>query len=231
MFISAVVPAYNEKGNVEVLVERLKKVFDSLKVDNEIIFVIQGKDGAYESLQSLQKKYKTMKLYYFPDPIGVGPAFREGFAKVSSDADYVLTLDGDLNHDPAELPSFIEKAKSDEADIVVGSRYIKGGKMIGMPLWKKKLSANVNTILSLLYRLPVKDKTSGYRLMKKKVVDEAGLKTKFRNFEFYPEVLLLSNKQGFKMVETPITFTFRVVGESKLDYWKSCKGYVKLLFS
>lgn len=228
MKISVVIPVYNEVDNVTELTNRLNTVLNRLEQDFELIYVVQGKDGTYEKLTELKKQVPQIRLKHFSNPLGVGHAYKVGFNMVSDDATYVLTMDGDLNHQPEELPSFISKMKETNYDIIVGSRKIKGGSMINMPWYKNLISGFTNVMLPVLFNMKIKDLTSGYRLFKKKVILSIKNYIKSKNFEFYPEVLLLSKKEGFNMVEIPITFKYRIYGESKLNFLTSGIGYVRL---
>ena len=102
--------------------------------------------------------------------------------------------------------------------------------MEGMPSWKKILSKLMNIFFKIISRMKVNDKTSGYRLMKRKVVDKVKDKVKFRNFESYIEFLIKAKKQGFTMEEVPITFIFRKAGVSKMKIFKTTIGYLRLIY-
>ncbi len=230
MKISAVIPVYNEVDNVVELSKRINKTLKDNKTDFELIYVVQGKDGTYEKLVKLKKDIPEIRLKYFPNALGLGPAFRVGFNMISDDCTHVLTMDGDLNHQPEEIPMFIEKMKETNSDIIIGSRKVEGGTMVNMPLPKKMISSFTNLLLMFLFNIRVKDLTSGYRFYKKKVIINVRKNLKSRNFEFIPEVLILSKKRGYKMTEVPIKFKFRIHGESKLNFVTSGIGYVKLLF-
>lgn len=227
-------PAYDEKGNVERLAERFYNVFKKLKIDFELVYVLQGtKDkSGYNNLMKMKKKgMDKIKLIYFPGPIGVYPAFKVGFDNISKDSTHVLTLDADLNHQPEELPKFIKKMEETNADMIVGSRYIKGGIIKGAPLWKKTLSKLMNLFFNIISPVDLSDKTSGYRLMKRKVVDKTKNKVKFRNFESYIEFLIKAKREGFTMAEVPITFIFRIIGVSKMRILKTTIGYIQLIIA
>lgn len=230
MKLSIVIPVYNEADNVVELTTRVNKVLKELNQKFELIYVIQGKDGTYEHLTKLREQTPQIRLKHFPNPLGIGPAFKIGFDMISDDATHVLTMDGDLNHQPEELPLFLSKMNETDYDIIIGSRKIKGGSMIHMPWYKKIISGFTNTLLNSILKMPAKDLTSGYRLFKKKVILSIKDEIQSKNFEFYPEVLLLSKKKGFKMTEVPITFKYRIHGESKLNFLTSGIGYIKLLY-
>lgn len=231
MKISAVIPAYNEGKNIVNLVKRLKSVFIKLNIDFEIIVVVQGEDGTIERLRNLRNfEIPQLRLMYFTQPLGVARAFRIGFDGVNGDSTHVLTMDGDLNHQPEELPIFIKIINQDNVDIIIGSRYIKGGTMEGLPIWKYLLSRLINILLSYLTELrQIKDKTSGYRLLKKDIIDKVKDKIRAKNFDFYVEFLIWAQKEGVKIVETPIIFKYRKEGKSKMGKIDTFIRYLKLL--
>jgi len=231
MKIEFLLPAYNEKDNVVDLTKRIYKVMKKEKIDFEIIYIIQGMDGALEQLIDLKKKgYNKMRMYHYNNPLGIGPAFIKAFNRMSKEATHVVTMDADLNHQPEEIPMFIKKMEDSGKEIIIGSRKVSGGIMINMPWYKKLISGTVNIILPRLYGLKAKDITSGYRLFRSDVIKKVRSKIKSKNFEVYPEILMIANKKGFSMAEVPIKFKFRIHGESKLNFFSSGFGYLKLLF-
>lgn len=231
MKITAVIPAYNEQENVGELALRLTKSINDLQIDSDIYFVIQGDPAAVTILEDLNKR-ETLQIRwtYFPEPLGVGPAFRIGFQHIAPDCTHVLTMDADLNHQPEELSKFVECMDDTSTDIIVGSRYIPGGSMDGMPLWKFGLSRLVNDFFSYTTALVVRDKTSGYRLMKRAVVDGVGTSTVSRGFEFYLEFLLHAHEAGFNICEVPIAYKVRVAGVSKMRKLETILHYVGVLW-
>ena len=229
MKISTVIPVYNEADNVSELTKRLERTFMKLGCDFEFNYVVQGKDGAREILLKLKKNIPTIRMKYFPRPIGVGSAFRIGFDMISKDSTHVLTMDGDLNHQPEELPSFVSKMEETNCDIVIGSRKVAGGTMIQMPFYKKVISGFTNIVLKSIFNIGVRDLTSGYRLFKRDAITRIRKKITSKNFEVYPEILLLAKRKGFSMVEIPIKFKYRIHGKSKLNFFTSGIGYVRLI--
>lgn len=217
MKISTVIAAYNERENITELIQRLIDVFNNIKLDYEIILVVQGKDGTLELLRdSLNNSRAPIRLYHYEYPLGVGLAFKIGFRNISEDSTHILTLDADLNHQPEDLPRFLKSLKSNDADIVIGSRYIPGGNSRYIHRWRYVLSKFVNKLLSYLTDLKINDKTSGYRLQKKKVVLSLRDKINTKNFDFYVDYLIMASRAGFSMVEIPITFIGRRKGRSKM---------------
>jgi len=230
MKISIMLPAYNEKGNAEELARRLRSTMRKLKIKFEIVYIIQGNDGTYESLAKLKKQILEMRLFHYPQPLGAGGAFKEGFSKINDKFDYVLTMDADLNHHPEEFVRFLEALKKTNCDIIIGSRKVQGGEN-DLPFVKQLVSNFTNFLLPKIFMLPAKDITSGYRLFKMKVVKTVREEITSRNFEVYAELLIRARRHGFTMTEVPITYTRRQTGKSKFNLFRSGMGYLKLLFS
>ena len=229
MKISAVVPAYFERDNLGELTERLLRELEKITPNFEILYVIQGDDGSRELLSNIEDK--RVRLLYFPKPLGVARAFLTGFENVINGSDFILTMDADLNHQPEEIKNLWDCLKEKNADITIGSRYISGGKLIGMPLWKNITSRAMNKIINIFSGILVADKTSGFRIYKPEVIKCILSNITAENFEFYPEVILVAHKFGFSFAETPITFTFRVKGKSKMYKLQTIIGYVKMFFN
>jgi len=230
MKISTVIAVYNEKENIIELVQRLINVFQSIKVNYEIILVVQGDDGTLELLQDFKNRSEApIYTYYYEKPLGVGVAFKIGFHKIAEDATYILTMDADLNHQPEDLPKFLKMLEQNNVDIVIGSRYIPGGTMKNVRFWRYALSKFVNEMFSYFCNLKIKDKSSGYRLQKKKVVFSLRDKIKAKNFEFYIDYLIMAQRAGFSMVEIPITFIARSRGHSKFKVTDTLFRYLILI--
>ena len=228
MKLSAVVAAYDEVGNVGPLFQRLEKVLTALPgVTPEAIFVVEGRDGTREVLERLAAHLPWVRILYDADPSGLGAAFRRGFAAVSADADYVVTLDADLNHQPEEIPRLLDAAVASGCDVLVGSRFTAGSRVEGTPFWKRLLSRSVNALMRGLYGLEVRDKTSGFRIYRARVLREIS----YRNdaFAFLPELLIAASRARYRIAEEPIRFTFRREGKSKMDFWPTSWSYLRLL--
>jgi len=230
MKISTIIAAYNEEENIVELIQRLTNVFRSVNIDYEIILVIQGKDNALEVLQDFIDRTKSpIHILYYENPLGVGMAFKIGFHNISPDSTYILTMDADLNHQPEDLPRFLRAFDYNSVDIVIGSRYIPGGIMKNVYMWRYVLSKFVNDMFTYLSDLKIKDKTSGYRLQKKEVVFSLRDKIKTKHFDFYVDYLMMAKKAGFSMMEIPITFIARTRGRSKMKVIDTLFCYCMLI--
>lgn len=227
MNISAIIPAYNEKGNVEELVERLHPQLERHCSGFDICFVYQGTDGGAEALQSLQSEYSNLRVLHHEEPLGVGRAYQKGFENVPDEATHVLTMDADLNHRPEELYRFIE-AEAD-ANIVIGSRFINNGDFRDLESWRKFASPFAAKVISLLFSLSVNDVSSGYRLYDASVIRSIRGELSFADFEFYPEVLIRAGRKGYGAAEVPITYDERKHGQSKMNELQTALGYATMI--
>jgi len=231
MRLTILIPAYNEKGNLEELTLRFLKVLSKLKINYKFLYIIEGDDGCYESMLNLQKEKKinNLKMLYSKEKLGIGNAYRKGLANLPADTDYILTIDGDLNHLPEDFPRFLSKLKEGDYGLIIGSRKVKGASVENYNPIKKILSGSINQLLIKMLGLKVKDLTSGYRMIKKNVFVEIIPKIKSKNHEFYSEFIILTNREGYSMAEVPINFKLRKHGKSSLLWFGSSVGYTKLI--
>ena len=229
MRVSVVVAAYDERENLEELIRRLLAVLPSVAGDWEMVFVLAGTDGSRELVESLAPAIGTGRLtvLHREEPSGLGNAFRSGFGALSPEAGLVVTLDADLNHQPEELPRLIRALEARQADIVVGSRFVSGGRVDGTPRWKRLLSRFMNVFLVRLYGLGVRDKTSGYRVYRADALRR--LRSRNPGFAFLPEILIEATRQGMRIVEEPIHFIHRTRGASKMGLVRTSLSYLGLL--
>jgi dolichol-phosphate mannosyltransferase len=195
----------------------------------ELIYIIDGTDDSFKILKDIQKSKNNLILDYSPKLRGFKNAFAKGFKLVSKNATHILTLDGDLNHQPEEIRTFLTAMDNTNADLVIGSRYVKQGKIGKIAFWKKAISVVANFVIKTYWGIKIRDKTSGFRLYKKKVIDRVVPLCKSNNFEVLFEIIINTTRQGYKIIEVPIHFKPRKGGESKFQLWKVIKGYIKLM--
>lgn len=222
--VSVVIAALNEAGNIKQLTERIIRTLEK-DYRYEIIYSLAGTDNSLQILNQI--KNKNIKISHSIRPYGLGHDFKKGFDLVSKDSEFIITMDADLNHQPEEIPLLLNKAP--EFDIIIGSRGVKGSIRKTIPLWKRIISDFTNFVFSTLFRLKIKDKTSGFRIYNKKAFELLYKKYKCKNFEFLLEILLIAKSLDLSMTEVPITFKYRVTGQSKFRFFKVGRGYLKLL--
>jgi dolichol-phosphate mannosyltransferase len=225
MIVEVVIAAWDEKDNLLELNKRIINTLEKINAQFVIRYVLRGtkEQSGYNALNKLSKTDNAVRPIYADDVHGYGPSYKLGFSKVSDISDYVITMDADLNHSPEEIPRLI----GSEADIVIGAR--EKDYNVG-PGWKRFLSKTLNKIMSIMWGLDIKDKTSGFRVYKTRALKKIYDKPKAVGFEYLPELLICAKKEGLSFEERPITFKPRIRGESKMNIKKTAIGYLKLFW-
>lgn len=222
--VVVIIPTYNESGNVKPVASKLGVIFRSLKNYHcDILFVDdQSPDGTSRAIRSLMPKYSFIHLLENKRKGGLGHAYKKGmiYALDKLHADIVFEFDADLSHDPSKIPTMI-KAIEQGADLVLGSRYIKGG---GIPadwgLHRKFLSVIGNLFISsVMLNFKIRDWTTGYRAITRDVVSriipELGGQ-RFTGYTWQIGFLIKTIKAKYQVKEVPFVFHDRTVGKSKL---------------
>jgi glycosyltransferase involved in cell wall biosynthesis len=209
LLISVVIPLYNEAQTIGTVIERVQTALKSAGLNYEVIVV----DGhSFDNSLMVAKMY-PVRLYSLTVHGGKGVGLRAGFAKVNGDI--VITIDSDGSHRPEELPRLIYPILNDQADLVIGSRY----------LYKRNVAAkrlNVfgvklfNLIIQMFIGVHVTDSQSGYRAMKRDVLEIQHLKS--CGYEIETEMLVKTAKSRFRVLEMPISFKQRTYGASGVDF-------------
>lgn len=219
-----IIPTYNERENIQKVVPLLFEQFEKVKNWDMGILVVDdtSPDKTYAVVKQLQKKYKKLHLLVNPNKAGLGGAYLKGMAKAFKDlqAEVVFEFDADLSHDPSKIPAFMQAIDAG-ADMVLGSRYIKGG---GIPKnWgiHRKLMSIVGNLVTqlLLTNFSIKDWTGGFRAIRKKVYLAVVNKITSKETLGYTFQIGFLNevvRSKFKVVEVPFQFVDRSIGESKL---------------
>jgi dolichol-phosphate mannosyltransferase len=215
--ITIVTPTYNEAENLPKLVSALF----TLPLDVRVLVVDDNSpDGTGQVADELSRTYPgRVSVLHRAGKLGLGTAYLEGFDKVLGEgAEAVVQMDADFSHDPKVL---VEMAKRIEnADLVVGSRYVKGGSVDERwPLWRKGLSAFANLYARTILGLPLRDVTTGYRLWRRDALMKMPLdRIKSSGYVFLVEMVYLAHRLGLRIAETPIYFPDRRWGKSKMSF-------------
>lgn len=208
-----IVPTYNEIDNIKRMIETL----DSLNKDLSILIIDDGSpDGTSKIVKELQQNKKNLFLIERKGKLGLGTAYVEGFKwALQKDFDYIFEMDCDFSHDPAEIPNFLEAAKSN--DLVIGSRYIGGIRVINWPMKRLLLSYFASIYIQIITGMTIKDATGGYKCFTKKALKAINLDDIFSNgYSFQIELNFKLWTQDLKIAEIPITFYERRDGQSKM---------------
>ncbi len=212
--VAVVLPTYCEAENIESLVREIEEL--GLNV---LIAVIDDSspDGTADIVKRLQEEYDNIFLFSRPEKLGLGTAITTGFRFLLQlgDPDYIITMDADYSHNPQDMPRLIGAAK-DNFDLVIGSRYYKGGKIVGLHLGRRLISRIANFIATTIIGLKVHDCTSGFRCYSRHYVETVMHNLHTQTYEIQIETLRQAQLHGFNVKEVPITFADRKRGKSKL---------------
>ncbi|KAJ9604596.1 dolichol-P-mannose synthesis [Cladophialophora chaetospira] len=218
---SVILPTYNERQNLPVLVQMLYDTFTSEGLDWEIIIVDDASpDGTLERAKQVQASFGKEHIILKPreGKLGLGTAYVHGLQFVTGT--FVVIMDADFSHHPKFIPHFIRIQKESGADIVTGTRYrsfdgLEGG-VYGWDLKRKLTSQGANILADFLLNPGVSDLTGSYRLYKKEALVKVIEKTQSKGYTFQMEMMVRAKAMGLKVEECPITFVDRLYGESKL---------------
>lgn len=213
--VLVVVPTYNERDNIQSLIS------DVLRQDPRIdILVIDddSPDGTGTIVAELAGRIPRVHLIRRSEKLGLGTAYIAGFQfALAQRYELILEMDADFSHSPEEIPRFLKAMEGD--DVVIGSRYIRGGAMPGWSAHRRHLSRAANTYIRWVTGLPLHDATSGYRCFRRQVLERIDLpRIRSQGYGFQVEVAYRIWKLGFRIVETPIIFVDRTKGNSKLSW-------------
>ncbi|RMZ91186.1 hypothetical protein DV736_g1558, partial [Chaetothyriales sp. CBS 134916] len=233
---SVILPTYNERQNLPVLVQMLHDVFTQEKLDWEVIVVDDASpDGTLERAKELQRSFGSQHIVLKPraGKLGLGTAYVHGLQFVTGN--FVIIMDADFSHHPKFIPEFIKIQKHTGCDIVTGTRYrSRPGLIGGVYGWdaKRKLtSQGANILADFLLNPGVSDLTGSFRLYKKAALAKVIETTQSKGYTFQMEMMTRAKAMGMHVEECPITFVDRLYGESKLggeeilEYLK-VEGYI-----
>jgi dolichol-phosphate mannosyltransferase len=209
-----VVPTYNELANLPVLTAGL------MEQPNLRLLVVddQSPDGTGRLADQLASEHSgRIRVLHRTGHRGLGRSYVDGLREALREpVDVICQMDADLSHDPAQLPALI--AAADESDVVIGSRYVPGGRIVNWPLRRRLLSRFANAYVRAVTRLVVRDCTSGYRCWRRDALASLPLdRMTSDGYAFLVEMLYAAARRGCRVSEVPITFVERRLGESKLS--------------
>jgi dolichol-phosphate mannosyltransferase len=216
MRVLIVVPTYNEADNIRLLLPRILAAVPRARL---LVVDDNSPDGTAAVVRELQHHNCQIELRERSRKLGLGSAYAEIFLQLvrSSDVDVVCTMDADFSHDPAVLPTFLEEIH--DFDVVIGSRYVAGGRVEGWSLWRRVLSRGGNLYARLVSGVPARDLTSGFTCFRRTVLDRIPLVTLHSSgYAHLMEMKGLAHHAGARIKEVPICFTERRYGSSKISW-------------
>ena len=225
--LAIVIPTYNERENIEPLLAELSKLYR-----DALIYIVDDNspDGTGRIVEKVARKNKRIHLIKRSKKEGIGLAYRHGFKEaLKAHPNYIVQMDADFSHDPSKIKAMLEEIK--EADLVIGSRYIKGVSVVNWPLKRVLMSWSANYFVRKITQIPILDTTAGFKCYRRKTLEAIHLdKVHSDGYCFQIEMNYLLFRFGFRVKEIPIIFVDRHAGSSKLNAGIVMEGIWKVLF-
>ncbi|KIW02878.1 uncharacterized protein PV09_05928 [Verruconis gallopava] len=214
---SVILPTYNERKNLPIIVWLLNESFTKNNLDYEVIVVDDGSpDKTADIARQLAKAYPgRIVLKERQGKLGLGTAYVHGLQFATGN--FVIIMDADFSHHPKFIPEMIRVQETADYDIVTGTRYSGSTSgVFGWDLRRKLVSKGANIFADTILRPGVSDLTGSFRLYKKEVLQKAIAKVQSKGYVFQMELMVIAKSMGYTVAEVPITFVDRLYGESKL---------------
>ena len=215
----------------------IRKVF-SLPVAFDLLIVDDGSpDGTAQLVKKMQVEFgRKLHLLERIGKLGLGTAYIAGFKyAIAHKFDYIFEMDCDFSHNPDDLIRLHNACANQGADLAIGSRYTKGGKVVNWPVGRVLMSYFASLYVRIILWVSIKDATAGFKCYKRKVLETIDLDSiKFIGYAFQIEMKYKVKKAGFKIIEVPITFTDRTAGESKMSkgiFKEAILGVIQMRFN
>jgi len=208
------IPTYNEIENIGLLIPEIVKHLPSANI---LVIDDRSPDGTSDYVKNLAKKQKGLFILDREKKEGLGRAYIAGFRwALERDYNLIFEMDADFSHDPKYLPDFIHTAQN--ADLIIGSRYISGVNVVNWPMSRLLISYFGNLYARIMAGIPVKDCTGGYKCFRREVIENIDLSTiDSSGYSFQVEMNYKVWKKQFRIKEIPIVFTDRQRGSSKMS--------------
>lgn len=212
-----IIPTYNERENVEAII---RAVFSLEKCFHILIVEDNSPDGTASIVKTLQTEFPD-RLFMIErkGKLGLGTAYIAGFKwALEKGYDYIFEMDADFSHDPKDLPRLYDACHEEGNDVAIGSRYVSGVNVVNWPMGRVLMSYFASKYVRLITRIPICDTTAGFKCYKRKVLETIELdKIRFKGYAFQIEMKFTAVQCGFKVVEVPVIFINRKLGESKMN--------------
>lgn len=212
-----IIPTYNEIENIERMLDAVMALpdgFDVLVIDDG------SPDGTADAVRKKQAEYPDrIFLETRTGKLGLGTAYIHGFKyALKRHYEYIMEMDADFSHNPEDLPRLYEECKKHHADMSIGSRYVSGVNVVNWPMGRVLMSYFASAYVRIVTGMKLRDTTAGFVCYSRKVLETINLdKIKFKGYAFQIEMKFKAYKSKFKVVEVPIIFINRQLGESKMN--------------
>ncbi|AKU16979.1 polyprenol monophosphomannose synthase [Luteipulveratus mongoliensis] len=212
--VLVLIPTYNERENLPIIVRRVRAAVPQADV---LVLDDGSPDGTGKVADELAGDDPQIKVMHRAGKEGLGAAYLAGFAEgLAQGYDALVEMDADGSHPPESLPAMLEAAA--DADLVIGSRWVPGGSVVNWPWHREALSRGGNLYIRVLLGMPVKDATAGYRVYRSSALREIGLdEVASAGYCFQTDLTWRTTRAGLTVVEVPIRFVEREIGDSKMD--------------
>jgi len=214
MKVLVIIPTYNEKENIENLIQAVLKQYEAIEI---LIMDDNSPDGTGAIVDGLMQAEPRIHIIKRPGKMGLGSAYVAGFKyALKQDYDFIMEMDADFSHNPNDIPKLIEAAKDN--DLVIGSRYCNGINIINWPIERLMISYLASKYVRIITGMPVKDPTGGFKCFKRKVLEKIDLDNiHSEGYSFQIEMNYKAWMKKFKLKEVSIVFTERMNGTSKMS--------------
>jgi dolichol-phosphate mannosyltransferase len=213
--VTVCLPTYNERDNLERMLKALREV---LPPDGRVLVIDDASpDGTGELADRLAGEIANVSVLHRERKEGLGPAYVAGFRRALADgAELVLEIDCDFSHDPNDVPRLL--AAAENADLVLGSRYVEGGGVRNWGFARRAISAGGSAYARIVLGTRLRDLTGGFKCYRRAVLETIPLeRISSKGYAFQIETTYRAQRAGFRVVEVPITFVDREVGHSKMS--------------
>jgi dolichol-phosphate mannosyltransferase len=216
-----ILPTYNEAANVEAILAAVGGVLATAAPEGFRVLVVDdgSPDGTGALADAMAEQHEWVSVLHRTEKAGIGPAYLAGFAHaLQGGAGYVMEMDSDFSHDPADLARLLAAARGD-ADLALGSRYVPGGEVRDWGLLRKFISEGGSTYARLVLGLHVRDLTGGFKCFRREVLEAIRFdEVRSRGYAFQVELTYRAVQAGFRVTEVPIVFRDREHGQSKMSW-------------
>lgn len=209
-----IIPTYNERQNLPAMVERIQ----NLPIPVELLVVDDNSpDGTGKMADDLAARHSWAHVLHRDEKNGLGRAYCAGFAwALARDYQFIMEMDGDFSHNPDDIPKFVEAAQN--ADLVLGTRYLGGIRVINWPLKRLLLSTSAARYVRIITGMPFSDPTGGFKCFRRRALQSINLDAvRSTGYSFQIELTHTIWLQGMRVAEVPIVFTERIQGSSKMS--------------
>ena len=211
-----ILPTYNEADNLRPMTERLLAMKPTLEV---LVVDDNSPDGTGDIADGLAQSDERVKVLHRREKDGLGRAYCAGFAwALERDYEFIFEMDCDFSHDPDEIPRFIQKSAAEDANLVLGSRYCEGIRVINWPIGRMLLSLAAAKYVQIITGMPFSDPTGGFKCFRRSALQSIDLdRVRANGYSFQIELTHILWRRGHKIAEVPIIFTDRFIGTSKMS--------------